>query len=42
MELDWVQRITVLWPSGERLREKKGVTLIQHGDMEEVKRNNAD
>lgn len=37
----WIQWITVLWPSGGRLREKKGVAQKQRGDMVEVKRNNA-
>lgn len=46
VELDWpralwIQRITVLWPSGWRLREKKGVAQKQRGDIIEVKRNNA-
>lgn len=46
VELDWpralwIQRITVLWPSGGRLREKKGVAQKQRGDMVEVKQNNA-
>lgn len=46
VELDWpralwIQRITVLWPSGGRLREKKGVAQKQRGDIVEVKRYKA-